>query len=97
MAVVWSDAERMSRWLEVELLATEAHAALGIVPDHDAVACRSSAPVVNDDFVASVMAREEVTQHDVAAFVDVVQDAIGGTAGPWIHYGLTSTDVVDTG
>ena len=97
MAAVWSDAERMSRWLEVELLATEAHAALGIVPDHDAAACRSSAPVVNDDFVASVMAREEVTQHDVAAFVDVVQDAIGGTAGPWIHYGLTSTDVVDTG
>ena len=97
MAAVWSDAARMSRWLEVELLATEAHAALGIVPDHDAAACRSSAPVVNDDFVASVMAREEVTQHDVAAFVDVVQDAIGGTAGPWIHYGLTSTDVVDTG
>ena len=97
MASVWSDAARMGRWLEVELLATEAHADLGIVPDSDAKACRDSAPVVDDDFVASVMAREEVTQHDVAAFVDVVQDAIGGSAGPWIHYGLTSTDVVDTG
>lgn len=96
MAAVWSDAARMSRWLEVELLATEAHASLGVVPTQDAVACRSSAPVVDDNFVASVVAREEVTQHDVAAFVDVVQDAIGGTAGPWIHYGLTSTDVVDT-
>jgi len=97
MASVWSDAARMGRWLEVELLATEAHAALGIVPDADAKACRASAPVVDDSFVASVMAREEITQHDVAAFVDVVQDAIGGSAGPWIHYGLTSTDVVDTG
>lgn len=97
MASVWSDAARMGRWLEVELLATEAHAALGIVPDADATACRNSAPVVDDSFVASVMAREEITQHDVAAFVDVVQDAIGGSAGPWIHYGLTSTDVVDTG
>jgi len=97
MASVWSDAARMGRWLEVELLATEAHAALGIVPDADAAACRASAPVVDDSLVASVMAREEITQHDVAAFVDVVQDAIGGSAGPWIHYGLTSTDVVDTG
>ena len=97
MASVWSDTARMRRWLEVELLATEAHAALGVVPDSDAVACRASAPVVDDSFVSLVSAREEVTQHDVAAFVDVVQDAIGGTAGPWIHYGLTSTDVVDTG
>lgn len=97
MASVWSDAARMGRWLEVELLATEAHAALGIVPAADAAACRASAPVVDDSFVASVMAREEITQHDVAAFVDVVQDAIGGSAGPWIHFGLTSTDVVDTG
>ena len=96
MALVWSDVSRMGRWLEVELLATEAHATLGIVPHDDAVACRSSAPTVDESFVASVMAREEITQHDVAAFVDVVQEAIGGTAGPWIHYGLTSTDVVDT-
>ena len=96
MALVWSDVSRMGRWLEVELLATEAHATLGIVPHGDAVACRSSAPTVDEGFVASVMAREEITQHDVAAFVDVVQEAIGGTAGPWIHYGLTSTDVVDT-
>lgn len=97
MALVWSDAARMGRWLEVELLATEAHAALGIVPAEDAATCRNSAPVIDESFVSSVGAREEVTQHDVAAFVDVVQDAIGGTAGSWIHYGLTSTDVVDTG
>ena len=40
--------------------------------------------------------REKVTDHDVAAFVDVVQAAIGQPAGAWIHYGLTSSDVVDT-
>ena len=82
MALVWSDVSRIGRWLEVELLATEAHATLGIVPHDDAVACRSSAPTVDEGFVASVMAREEITQHDVAAFVDVVQEAIGGTADP---------------
>ena len=63
MALVWSDVSRIGRWLEVELLATEAHATLGIVPHDDAVACRSSAPTVDEGFVASVMAREEITQH----------------------------------
>ena len=47
-------------------------------------------------FVAAVAERERVTDHDVAAFVDVVQAAIGGRPGTWIHYGLTSSDVVDT-
>jgi adenylosuccinate lyase len=78
------------------LLATDAHAALGVVPAADAEACRLRAPVVDDAFVAAVSAREAVTDHDVAAFVDVVQAAIGAPAGTWIHYGLTSSDVVDT-
>jgi adenylosuccinate lyase len=51
---------------------------------------------VDAGFVERVLAREQVTDHDVAAFVDVVQDAIGPPAGAWIHYGLTSSDVVDT-
>jgi adenylosuccinate lyase len=51
---------------------------------------------VDAGFVERVLAREQVTDHDVAAFVDVVQDAIGAPAGAWIHYGLTSSDVVDT-
>ncbi|CAN5601602.1 adenylosuccinate lyase [soil metagenome] len=96
MVAVWSDAARFARWLEVELLATEAHAAIGVVPSEDAASCRSSAPVVNDAFVEAVADRERVTDHDVAAFVDVVHDAIGLPAGSWIHYGLTSSDVVDT-
>ena len=55
-----------------------------------------AAPVVDEHFVERRDAREQVTDHDVAAFVDVVQDAIGPPAGAWIHYGLTSSDVVDT-
>jgi len=96
MGAVWADTTRFARWLEVELLATEAHTALGVVPAADAGACRQRAPVIDDDFVAAVSARERTTDHDVAAFVDVVQDAIGAPAGAWIHYGLTSSDVVDT-
>ena len=74
MAAVWADTTRFGRWLEVELLATEAHAALGVVPAADAAACRERAPVVDDAFVAAVLERERITDHDVAAFVDVVQD-----------------------
>ena len=96
MVAVWSDTTRFRRWLDVELLATEAHAVLGIVPAADAVACRERAPVVDDAFVAAVAERERTTDHDVAAFVDVVQERIGPPAGSWIHFGLTSSDVVDT-
>jgi adenylosuccinate lyase len=96
MAALFSDTARFSLWLEVELLAAEAQAALGVLPAEDAAACRAKAPTVDDAFVAEVIEREKVTDHDVAAFVDVVQDRIGAPAGSWIHYGLTSSDVVDT-
>lgn len=96
MAETWADTTRFGRWLEVELLATEAHARLGLVPDAAAVACRERAPVTDDAFVAAVSEREAITDHDVAAFVDVVQDRIGQPDGSWIHFGLTSSDVVDT-
>ena len=52
--------------------------------------------MVDAAFVEAVDERERVTDHDVAAFVDVVQEAIGQPEGSWIHYGLTSSDVVDT-
>lgn len=96
MTAIWSDVSKFGRWLEVELLATEAHAAIGVVPAADAAACRSKAPVPDDAFVAAIQERESVTDHDVAAFVDVVQAAIGADAGKWIHFGLTSSDVGDT-
>jgi adenylosuccinate lyase len=96
MAAVWTDTARMARWLEIELLATEAHAELGVVPVAAAKECRDRSPRVDDEFVAAVAERERTTDHDVAAFVDVVQDRIGTPAGAWIHFGLTSSDVVDT-
>jgi adenylosuccinate lyase len=100
MAAIFSDTARFGRWLEIELLATEAWSALGVVPSPDAAAARSLAPVADDAFVAACVERERVTDHDVAAFVDVVQAAIADAGAPeaakWIHYGLTSSDVVDT-
>ena len=96
MAELWSDTARLRRWLEIELLATEAQADLGVVPREDAATCRANAPAIDESFVAAVNERERTTDHDVAAFVDVVQSAIGAPAGSWIHYGLTSSDVVDT-
>ncbi|MGD9705696.1 MAG: adenylosuccinate lyase [Acidimicrobiia bacterium] len=96
MASIFADEQRFGRWLEIELLATEAWADLGVVPSADAVACRAGAPKTDEEFVAAVLAREAITDHDVAAFVDVVQERIGQPAGGWIHYGLTSSDVVDT-
>lgn len=96
MSAVFSDTARFGRWLEIELLATDAHAELGLVPRVDAAVCRQRAPMIDDAFVQAVLDREAITDHDVAAFVDVVQAAIGAPGGSWIHYGLTSSDVVDT-
>ena len=94
---VFSETGKMSRWLEIELAVLDAMASLGLAPREAADFCRTNAPVIDDAFVARVEAREAVTNHDVAAFVDTVQESIGTPHGTWIHYGLTSTDVVDTG
>ncbi len=96
MASLFSDEARFAMWLRVELLATEGWAAIGAVPSEVAKACEARAPRVDAAFVAAVAERERTTDHDVAAFVDVVQAAIGQPEGSWIHYGLTSSDVVDT-
>jgi adenylosuccinate lyase len=91
MGAVWTDERRMQGWLEVELAATDAWAAEGRVPAEAAAACRERAAFT----VEAVRERERVTNHDVAAFVDVVAASIGED-GRWIHYGLTSSDVLDT-
>jgi adenylosuccinate lyase len=96
MAALFTDQARFAMWLEVELLATDGWVEVGAVPTEVAAACRARAPVVDASFVESVAERERVTDHDVAAFVDVVQEAIGQPEGSWLHYGLTSSDVVDT-
>jgi adenylosuccinate lyase len=96
MAALFSDEARFEMWLEVELLAVEGWAEVGTIPREAAAAVRARAPKVTPELVAAINDRERVTDHDVAAFVDVVQDAIGPPEGSWVHYGLTSSDVVDT-
>ncbi len=88
---VWSPHRKMDCWLAVELAVTDALAAEGVVPAEEAEACRSRASFT----VEAVEERERTTNHDVAAFVDVVAAQIG-PEGRWIHYGLTSSDVLDT-
>ena len=96
MSDLFTDEARVAAWLEIELLVIEAWAALGDIPAADAVSARERAPAVTAELVQAIADRERVTDHDVAAFVDVVQEAIGAPAGKWVHYGLTSSDVVDT-
>src|SRR5262245_65411037 len=92
MARIWSDEGKLERWLEVELAAVDAWAELGVVPAQAAREIRSAATAPTPARVAGI---EERTQHDVAAFVDAVAGGLG-PAGRWFHYGLTSSDVVDT-
>ena len=96
MAALFTDEARLGMWMEVEALATEAWAALGVVPLADAETVRARMPAATPELVAAVAEREKVTDHDVAAFVDVVQQAVGPPAANWVHFGLTSSDVVDT-
>jgi adenylosuccinate lyase len=91
IGAVWTQQRRMETWLAVELAATDAWAAEGVVPEDAAKACRERATFT----VEVVEERERTTGHDVAAFVDVVSDSIG-EEGRWLHYGLTSSDVLDT-
>ena len=91
MGAVWSEGRKLDVWLAVELAVVEALAERGTVPADEADAIRDRAAYT----VEAVKAREEVTGHDVAAFVDVVAESVG-PAGRWVHHGLTSSDVLDT-
>jgi adenylosuccinate lyase len=92
IGAVWTQGAKLDSWLEVELAATEAWAEEGVVPREVAEAARANARFT----VEEVDEREKVTDHDVAAFVDVVAASVGPEGGRWIHYGLTSSDVLDT-
>ena len=92
MAAVWSDEARLANWLEIEVSAVEAWSEIGKIPPEDARAIRERASFT----VEHVLEVEAVTRHDVAAFVQVVADSIG-PEGRWIHFGMTSSDVLDTG
>ncbi len=91
MSALWDEAERLRRWLEVELLAVEGWAAIGRIPAEDAAALRAGARLDR----ARVAELEAHTGHDLASFVQAVAET-AGPAGRWLHFGLTSNDVVDT-
>jgi adenylosuccinate lyase len=93
MAKVWSEQNKLARWLEVELAALDGWAELGAVPAEVAAEIRERAVPPPPERVAEL---ERETQHDVAAFVDAVASELGAV-GRFFHYGLTSSDVVDTG
>ena len=92
MARIWSDEGRLERWLEVELAALDGWAEVGVVPAEAAESIRAKAVAPTPERVAEI---EEKTHHDLAAFVDAVASELGAE-GRWFHYGLTSSDVVDT-
>jgi adenylosuccinate lyase len=92
MASIWSDEGRLARWLDVELAALDGSAAVGAVPAEAAAEIRRRAVPPTPERVAEI---EERTQHDLAAFVDAVAEQLG-PVGRWFHYGLTSSDVIDT-
>ena len=92
MAAVWTDQARMAAWLEVELAVCEAWARLGHIPQ-DALTEIKGKAAFDVDRVGEI---EAVTQHDVIAFVSCVAENVG-ECSKYIHYGLTSSDVLDTG
>jgi adenylosuccinate lyase len=92
MSSIWSDEGKLERWLEVELAALDGWAEVGAVPAEDVASIRAEATVPTAERVAEI---EATTDHDLAAFVDAVAEQLG-PEGRWVHYGLTSSDVVDT-
>jgi adenylosuccinate lyase len=93
MGHVWSDANKYAKWLEVELAAAETLAEAGQVPKDAAAAIRTRAKVD----VARIHELESRVKHDVIAFTMAVGESIGDPAAArWLHYGMTSNDVVDT-
>ena len=92
MSHIWSEEAKIESWLRVELAATDAWAELGVVPREEAEKLRAVAVAPTPARVAEIEAR---TQHDLAAFVDAVAEQVG-PAARYLHYGLTSSDVLDT-
>ena len=91
MAAIWSEANKLAVWKEVETLVIEAWADLGVAPIEMATAVRAAPEVA----IGAWKDREQVTNHDVAAFVDLLSESVE-VGGEWVHFGLTSSDVVDT-
>jgi adenylosuccinate lyase len=91
MGAIWSDQRRYDTWLQVELAATDALADMGVVPAEAARELRAKAAFE----VSRIEEIEQITQHDVIAFTTAVAEKVG-VAARWLHFGMTSSDVLDT-
>lgn len=91
MGAIWTEENRFKAWLEVEIVACEAWAELGDIPKDDVVKIRENASFD----IKRILEIEQETRHDVVAFTRAVSETLGDER-KWVHYGLTSTDVVDT-
>ncbi|RWZ57972.1 adenylosuccinate lyase [Halobacillus fulvus] len=91
MGAIWTEENRYQAWLEVELLACEAWSELGVIPTEDVKKLREKASFE----IERIHEIEAETRHDVVAFTRAVSETVGEER-KWVHYGLTSTDVVDT-
>src|SRR3990172_7685081 len=92
MEAIWTDTAKMAAWLDVELAVCEARAQMGEIPPDAAAEIKAKATFD----VGRVNEIEETTQHDLIAFVSCVAENVGD-ASKYIHYGLTSSDILDTG
>lgn len=93
MGAIWTEENKYRAWLEVEILACEAWAEIGEIPKDDVIKLRANA----DFDIERIYEIEKETRHDVVAFTRAVSETKGlGEERKWVHYGLTSTDVVDT-
>ncbi|WNQ12156.1 adenylosuccinate lyase [Paenibacillus aurantius] len=91
MAAIWTEQNKFQAWLEVEILSCEAWSELGVIPKEDVAELRAKASFDID----RIYEIEQETRHDVIAFTRAVSETLGPER-KWVHYGLTSTDVVDT-
>ena len=91
MGAIWTDENRYQAWLKVEIAACEAWAELGVIPQEDVEKIKKNARID----IKRILEIEEETRHDVVAFTRQIAETLGSES-KWVHYGLTSTDVVDT-
>jgi adenylosuccinate lyase len=96
MGALWTDEAKLGTWVDVEVLACEAHVELGVIPAQDLVAIKAGT-VPTPERCAEI---EQTTNHDVIAFLTAFMETIPSTAGEhpgrWVHYGMTSSDLLDT-
>src|SRR5512142_863887 len=92
MREIWSEQRKLEIWLQIELLASEALCAAGLVPKKDLARMKAHAAFDLD----RCKELERTLNHDVIAFTTNVAENIGAPASRWLHFGLTSSDIIDT-